>query len=85
MKLTTITLASALVLSSTSAFAYTIHPKHTSGVRTYQGGAYNAYATYGGPSYGQYPGPSYRGYRLERHRRRTDRFGRWRYLRELRA
>jgi hypothetical protein len=57
MKLTTITLALALVLSSTFAFAHTAHPKHTSAVRTYQGygGAYN--------SYGQYPGPSYRGYR----------------------
>lgn len=65
MKLTMITLASAFVLSSTFAFAHTAHPKHASGVRTYQGdrGAYNAYATYGGPYNGQYSGPSYRGYR----------------------
>jgi hypothetical protein len=67
MKLTTITLASAFVLSSTFAFAHTTHPKHASGVRTYQGyrGAYNAYGGYPGPyiSYGQYPGPSYGGYR----------------------
>ena len=68
MKFVTIALASAFVLSSTSAFAHTTHPKHASGVRTDQGyrGAYNAYATYGGSygSYGQYPGPSYRSYRL---------------------
>jgi hypothetical protein len=59
MKLTTITLASAFVLStSTFALAYTTHPKHGSGVRTYQGyrGPYNSYARYGGPynSYGGY-------------------------------
>jgi hypothetical protein len=56
MKLTTITLASAFVLSATSAFAHTTHPKHASGVRTYQGyrGAYNSYGQYAGPSYGGY-------------------------------
>jgi hypothetical protein len=67
MKLTTIALASAFVLSSTFAFAHTTHPRHVSGGETYQGyrGAYNAYATYGGPynSYSEYPGPSHRGYR----------------------
>ena len=68
MKLTTIALASAFVLStSTFALANTTHPKHASGVRTYQGyrGAYNADGGYPGPyiSSGQYPGPSYGGYR----------------------
>jgi hypothetical protein len=49
MKLTTITLASAFVLStSTFALANTTHPKHGSGVRTYQGyrGPYNSYGGY---------------------------------------
>ena len=58
MKLATITLASAFVLSSTFALAYTTHPRHGSGVRTYQGyrGPYNSYARYRGPSnsYGPY-------------------------------
>jgi hypothetical protein len=67
MKLATIALASVFVLSSTFAFAHTTHARPASGIRAYQGsrGAYNAYATYGGPynSDGQYPGPSYGGYR----------------------
>jgi len=68
MQLTTITLATTLVLSSTFALAYTTHPKHGAGVRTYQGyrGPYNSYARYGGPynSYGGYHGPynSYGGF-----------------------
>jgi uncharacterized membrane protein len=61
MKLATITLASALVLSSTIALAYTTHPRHGSGVRTYQGyrGPYSSYARSGGPdnSYGGYQRP----------------------------
>jgi hypothetical protein len=67
MKLATITLASAFMLSSTFAFAHTTHPKHASGLRTDQGyrGAYNAYGAYPEPynSYGQYLAPSYGGYR----------------------
>ena len=46
MKLTTITIASAFVLSSTFALAHTTHhPRYGSGVRTYQGyrGLYNSY------------------------------------------
>jgi hypothetical protein len=68
MKLATITLASAFVLSSTFAIAYTAHPKYGAGVRTYQGnrGPYNSYGQYRGPynSYGQYRGlyNSYGGY-----------------------
>jgi hypothetical protein len=49
MKLATITLASAFVFSNTFAPAYAAHPKHRSGVRTYQGSR--------GP-YNSYPGPS---------------------------
>lgn len=56
MKLTTITLASALVLlSSTFALAHTTHhPGYGSGVRTYQGyrGPSNSYGPYN--SYGRY-------------------------------
>ena len=61
MKLATITLASALVLSSPFALAYTTHPKHGSGVRTYQGysGPDSSHTRYGGPhnSYGGYQRP----------------------------
>ena len=58
MKLTTITLALALVLSSTFAIAHTTHPRCGSGVGTYQGyrGPYDSYAWYRRPSnsYGPY-------------------------------
>ena len=58
MKLATITLASAFVLSSTFAIAYTAHPKYGAGARTYQGnrGPYNSYGQYRGlyNSYGGY-------------------------------
>jgi hypothetical protein len=52
MKVTTITLASAFVLSSTFALAHPTHPKYGSSVRTYQGyrGPYNSYAGYRGPT-----------------------------------
>jgi hypothetical protein len=56
MNLATITLASAFVLSSTLALAYTTHPKHGTGVRTYQGyrGPYNSYVRGPSNSYGTY-------------------------------
>jgi hypothetical protein len=58
MKLTTITLASAFVLSSTFALAHSTHPRHASSIRTYQGyrEPYNSFAWYPGPSnsYGRY-------------------------------
>jgi len=46
MKLATIILASAFVLSSPFALAYSTHPRHGSAVRTYQGdrGPSNSYA-----------------------------------------
>jgi hypothetical protein len=65
MKLATITLASALVLSSTFALAYTTHPRSGSGARTYQGyrGPYNSYGWYRGASNAYGPSNSYGGYR----------------------
>jgi hypothetical protein len=66
MKLTTITLASAFVLLSTFALAYTTHhPRHGLGVRTYQAnrGPSNSYAWFRGPSSSYGPYNSYGGYR----------------------
>jgi hypothetical protein len=66
MKLTTITIASAFVLSITFALAHTTHhPRYGSGVTTYQGyrGLFNSYAWYRGPSNSYGPYNPYGGYR----------------------
>jgi hypothetical protein len=66
MKLTTLTLASAFVLSSTFALAYTNPNHHRSGVRTHHGTVgmssartYRGSMNYGG--YGRAGGPNNRG------------------------
>ena len=59
MKLATITLASAFVLSSTLALAYTTHPKHGTGVRTYQGYRAPSNSNVRGPSNSNGPYNSY--------------------------
>jgi hypothetical protein len=61
MKLATLVLASAFVLSTTFALAYTNHHKYRSGARTYSAGHSMNYGRYGG-SYGRYYGsPNNRG------------------------